>query len=61
MPIIILLAPLISAVAMLPLAIKEEEKEKQANEICIKNYKKPDELKICKDILMSRNAGKQKQ
>lgn len=54
MPIIILFAPLISAVAMLPLAIKEEEKEKQVNELCLKNYKKPDEIKVCKDILMNR-------
>ena len=59
MPIIILFMPLISAVACLPLAIEEEKKEKQVNEICIKNYKKPEELKICKDILLNRNVGKQ--
>lgn len=53
MPIIIMLfAPLISAVAMLPLAIKEEEKEKQVNELCIQKFNKPDEIKNCKAILM---------
>ena len=57
MPFIILIMPFIAEVAMIPLAIKEEEKEKQVNEICIKNYKKPSELKICKDILLNRTIN----
>lgn len=50
-------------IAIMPLAIKEEEKEKQVNEICIKNYKKPEELKACKDILLNRTNynGRHKQ
>lgn len=57
MPIIILFMPLISAVATMPLAIKAEEKEKQVNELCMKNYKKTNEIKICKDILMNRTVN----
>lgn len=58
MPFIVFLIPLMAQVALVPLCIKEEEKEKQVNEICIKNYKKPEELRICKDILLNRNVGK---
>ena len=59
MPIIILFVPLISAVATItmPLVIKAEEKEKQANELCMKNYKKTNEIKVCKDILMNRRIN----
>ena len=52
MPIIILFAPLISAVAMLPFAIHEEEKAKQVNELCVKQYQNTEELKVCKEVLM---------
>ena len=54
MPFLILLLPFMAEVAVMPLVIKEEEKEKQVNELCLKNYKKPEELKICKDILLNR-------
>ena len=52
MPIIILFTPLIAAVAMLPVVIHEEEKEKQVNELCVQKFKTPDEIKSCKAILM---------
>jgi len=54
MPFFILLVPIIPLLATIPIELKEQEKEKQVNEICIKNYKKPEELKVCKDILLNR-------
>ena len=52
MPIIILFAPLISAVALMPMAIQEDKKVQQVNEMCVKKFSTPEEIKACKTVLM---------
>ena len=52
MPIIILFAPLISAIALMPMAMHEDEKVKQVNELCVKKFSTPEDISACKTILM---------
>lgn len=52
MPIIILFAPFIAMAALAPIAIQEDKKVQQVNELCIQKFNTPEEIKACKTVLM---------
>ncbi len=54
MPFLILFAPLIACFAALPYETKEQERVKQANELCIKKFQNTKDINACKDILLKR-------